>query len=90
MDLLKELGMDGLHKLYAALGLRQHEVAEAESLAHDREWKVKKVFRFWSDKEGYSANVDAVFAALDVCEFTEIKEKLQEKWTVKGRYSKNN
>ncbi|XP_072018235.1 probable ATP-dependent RNA helicase DDX60 [Amphiura filiformis] len=84
LDLLKELGTEGLHQVYTALGLRKHEIEEAESHEFNNEWRVKKVFRFWKAKEGFAADVDALFAALEECELTEVKEKLQAKWNSKG------
>ncbi|XP_072051601.1 uncharacterized protein [Amphiura filiformis] len=86
-DIISLLGRDDLHKLFYALELPSTDIDKAEIKAGtlDVDLKARKVFETWRQRNGQQATQERILCALEECGNNDAKEKLEDKWKLKGK-----
>ncbi|XP_072018123.1 serine/threonine-protein kinase Nek6-like isoform X2 [Amphiura filiformis] len=91
-DVIDELSLAQLTKLFQQLGLKDTEIENAKlsSGSNDVTLQAREAFKFWVEINGPMATQEAVLEGLKQCRFINACHKVEKKWKLKstsGQYS---
>ncbi|XP_072014911.1 LOW QUALITY PROTEIN: uncharacterized protein [Amphiura filiformis] len=85
-DIINLLGPDDLRNLFYALDLPSRVIDKAEIKAgtSDVDLKARRVLETWRQRNGQQATQERVLCALEECGNKDARERLEDKWRMKG------
>ncbi|XP_072016994.1 uncharacterized protein [Amphiura filiformis] len=93
-DVIEELSLAQLTKLFQQLGLKDTEIEKAKlsSGSNDVTLQAREAFKFWVEIRGPNATLEAVLEALTQCRFINARHEVEKKWkwilkSTPGQYS---
>ncbi|XP_072016999.1 uncharacterized protein [Amphiura filiformis] len=86
-DVIEELSVSQLTKLFLKLGLNDREIENAKlsSGSNDVTLQAMEAFKFWVEINGPEATLEAVLEALKQCRFRDSCHKVEKKWKLTPR-----